>query len=159
MTTWTYAPAPESATLANLRPAYRPFVDGTFVDGGGEPLKTLNPATEEALAEVGTAFDTGVAPPARLAESAANAGPIDVRQRFWFNPNLDDRRFFLAGLAGMLLTNLCLSVSCLALVGERVGEIVERLTPLIKACAEIVIDHADDRARARGGPRRGSPSR
>ncbi|GAA1327095.1 aldehyde dehydrogenase family protein [Pseudonocardia xinjiangensis] len=52
---WTYAPAPESAALANLQPAYRPFLDGQFVDGGGEPLKTTNPATEEVLAEVGTA--------------------------------------------------------------------------------------------------------
>ena len=52
---WTYAPARESAALANLRPSYRPFVDGEFVDGGGEPLKTVNPATEKVLAEVGTA--------------------------------------------------------------------------------------------------------
>ncbi len=36
MTSWTYAPAPESAALANLRPAYRPFIGGKFVDGGGE---------------------------------------------------------------------------------------------------------------------------
>ncbi|MGE0296235.1 aldehyde dehydrogenase family protein [Pseudonocardia sp.] len=55
MSEWTYAPAPESSALANLRPSYRPFVDGEFVDGGGEPLKTVNPATEEVLAEVGTA--------------------------------------------------------------------------------------------------------
>src|SRR5207249_1524282 len=46
-------------------------------------------------------------------------GAIDVRQRFWFNPTLDDHRFFLTALAGMLLTNLCLSVTSLALVGER----------------------------------------
>jgi aldehyde dehydrogenase (NAD+) len=52
---WTYAPAPESASLANLKLTYRPFIGGEFVDGGGEPLKTLNPATEEVLAEVGTA--------------------------------------------------------------------------------------------------------
>ncbi len=55
MTAWTYAPAPESAALANLQPTYRPFIDGQFVDGEGKPLKTLNPATEEVLAEVGTA--------------------------------------------------------------------------------------------------------
>ncbi|WP_300016701.1 aldehyde dehydrogenase family protein [Pseudonocardia sp.] len=55
MTTWEYAPAPESAALANVSPTYRPFVDGRFVDGGGEALKTVNPATEEVLAEVGTA--------------------------------------------------------------------------------------------------------
>jgi aldehyde dehydrogenase (NAD+) len=57
---WTYAPAPESAALANLQPAYRPFLDGQFVDGGGEPLKTTNPATEEVLAEVGTASPADV---------------------------------------------------------------------------------------------------
>jgi aldehyde dehydrogenase (NAD+) len=52
---WEYAPAPESAALANLKAAYRPFVDGQFIDGAGEALKTVNPATEEVLAEVGTA--------------------------------------------------------------------------------------------------------
>ncbi|MCX6464987.1 MAG: aldehyde dehydrogenase family protein, partial [Pseudonocardiales bacterium] len=57
---WTYAPAPESAALANLQPTYRPFVDGAFVDGGGEALKTVNPATEEVLAEVGTASEADV---------------------------------------------------------------------------------------------------
>ncbi|ONF65536.1 aldehyde dehydrogenase family protein [Amycolatopsis keratiniphila] len=50
-----YAPAPESRDLANLKSHYRPFVNGEFVDGSGEPLKTINPATEEVLAEVGTA--------------------------------------------------------------------------------------------------------
>ena len=40
--TWTYGAAPESAALANLQPAYRPFVDGEFVDGSG-PMKTRQP--------------------------------------------------------------------------------------------------------------------
>jgi ABC-2 type transport system permease protein len=46
-------------------------------------------------------------------------GAFDLRGRFWFNPTLVDRKFFLATLAGMLLTNLCLSISSLGLVGER----------------------------------------
>jgi aldehyde dehydrogenase (NAD+) len=53
--TWDYAPAPESRAIANLKPNYQMFVDGQFVDGGGEPLKTINPGTEEVLAEVATA--------------------------------------------------------------------------------------------------------
>ena len=57
--TWTYAPAPESAALANLQPAYRPFIDGAFVDGTGS-MKTVNPATEEVLAEVSTASKADV---------------------------------------------------------------------------------------------------
>ncbi|MEV1120539.1 aldehyde dehydrogenase family protein [Actinosynnema sp. NPDC049800] len=52
---WEYAPAPESRDIANLKPNYRMFVDGQFVEGSGEPLKTVNPGTEEVLAEVSTA--------------------------------------------------------------------------------------------------------
>jgi aldehyde dehydrogenase (NAD+) len=57
---WEYAPAPESRDIANLKPNYRMFVDGKFVEGTGEPLKTINPATEEVLAEVSTASASDV---------------------------------------------------------------------------------------------------
>jgi len=57
---WEYAPAPESREIANLRPNYRMFLDGEFVEGAGEPLKTVNPATEEVLAEVSTAAPSDV---------------------------------------------------------------------------------------------------
>jgi aldehyde dehydrogenase (NAD+) len=58
--TWEYAPASESRDIANLKADYRMFVDGQFVEGGGEPLKTINPATEEVLAEVSTAAPSDV---------------------------------------------------------------------------------------------------
>jgi aldehyde dehydrogenase (NAD+) len=57
---WEYAPAPESRDIANLKPSYKMFVDGKFVEGAGEPLKTINPATEEVLAEVSTASQSDV---------------------------------------------------------------------------------------------------
>ncbi|MEU4767944.1 aldehyde dehydrogenase family protein [Actinosynnema sp. NPDC023794] len=57
---WEYAPAPESRDIANLKPTYRMFVDGQFVEGAGEPLKTVNPGTEEVLAEVSTAAPADV---------------------------------------------------------------------------------------------------
>jgi aldehyde dehydrogenase (NAD+) len=57
---WEYAPAPESRDIANLKPAYKMFVDGKFVEGSGEPLKTVNPGTEEVLAEVSTASPSDV---------------------------------------------------------------------------------------------------
>jgi len=60
MAIWEYAPAPESRDLANLKPHYQPFIGGEFVDGHGEPLKTINPATGEILAEVGTADSSDV---------------------------------------------------------------------------------------------------
>jgi aldehyde dehydrogenase (NAD+) len=88
MPDWTYAPAPESAALANVKPAYRPFVDGEFVDGGGEPLKTLNPATEEVLAEVGTAsqedVDRAVAAARRAYEQVWGPMPGAERAKYLF---------------------------------------------------------------------------
>ncbi|MFE5571627.1 aldehyde dehydrogenase family protein [Amycolatopsis japonica] len=65
-----YAPAPESRDLANLKSHYRPFVNGEFVDGSGEPLKTINPATEEVLAEVGTASVSDVDTAVKAARKA-----------------------------------------------------------------------------------------
>ncbi|MBV9847413.1 MAG: aldehyde dehydrogenase family protein [Kutzneria sp.] len=67
---WEYAPAPESRDIANLKPAYRMFVDGKFVDGTGEPLKTINPATEEVLAEVATASKADIDTAVRAARRA-----------------------------------------------------------------------------------------
>ena len=88
MPTWDYAPAPESAALANLRPSYRPFVDGRFVDGGGEALKTVNPATEEVLAEVGTAstedVDRAVAAARRAYEKTWGPMPGAERAKYLF---------------------------------------------------------------------------
>ncbi|WP_086847804.1 aldehyde dehydrogenase family protein [Amycolatopsis kentuckyensis] len=60
MPVFEYAPAPETRAIANLKDSYKPFVNGEFVDGSGEPLKTINPATEEVLAEVGTASKSDV---------------------------------------------------------------------------------------------------
>ncbi|MDA3625815.1 aldehyde dehydrogenase family protein [Saccharopolyspora sp. WRP15-2] len=69
-TPWEYAPAPESRDIANLKPSYRMFVDGEFVDGGGEPLKSINPATEEVLAEVAGADQSDVDKAVRAARRA-----------------------------------------------------------------------------------------
>jgi aldehyde dehydrogenase (NAD+) len=50
-----YAPAPESPDAARLRPAYQIFIDGTFRDGRGESVKSLNPADATPLAEISEA--------------------------------------------------------------------------------------------------------
>ena len=51
----TYAPAPESAAIAAIKPRYQMFVDGAFVDGAGDDLTSLNPATRQPLTTVSTA--------------------------------------------------------------------------------------------------------
>jgi aldehyde dehydrogenase (NAD+) len=55
-TDWDYAPAPESRDIVTLAPEYGLFLNGEFVPAaGGELFATVNPATEEPLAQVAEA--------------------------------------------------------------------------------------------------------
>src|ERR1700677_4161693 len=56
-----YDPAPESASVARLRPGYGLFIDGEFTDPvHHESFVTLNPATEEPLANIALASSDDV---------------------------------------------------------------------------------------------------
>jgi aldehyde dehydrogenase (NAD+) len=54
MSIFEYAPAPESTAIVDIRPSYGLFIGGEFVDAAGDSgrFKTVNPATEEPLAEI-----------------------------------------------------------------------------------------------------------
>jgi aldehyde dehydrogenase (NAD+) len=72
--TWDYAPAPESADHVRLRDSYGLFIGGAFVDprdGGRVP--SINPATEEPLAEVAFAGEADVAAAVEAARAAQPA--------------------------------------------------------------------------------------
>ncbi|MFC5159009.1 aldehyde dehydrogenase family protein [Nonomuraea angiospora] len=70
MAIFEYAPAPESRDLVDIKASYGLFIDGEFVDGSGAPFKTVNPATEETLAEVATASADDVDRAVRAARKA-----------------------------------------------------------------------------------------
>lgn len=95
------------------------------------------------VAQVARSFDaSGRAVAARRADRpavAAREGPVVARPRFWFNPALRDREFFLAALVGMLLTNLCFSASSLGLVAERESGTYEGTLSLPTTPLEIVL--------------------
>ncbi|MEU8655767.1 aldehyde dehydrogenase family protein [Actinoplanes philippinensis] len=83
-----YAPAPESRSVVDIASSYGLFIDGSF-DGGkdGDVFKTINPATEEVLAEVATAgpedVDRAVAA-ARRAFGSWSALPGAERAKYLF---------------------------------------------------------------------------
>ena len=80
--------------------------------------------------------DTG----AQAAGHARDAAPVvALRQRFWFNPTLADSDFLLASLAGMLLTNFCLSIASMGLVAEREEGTYEQTLALPVSVIEIVL--------------------
>lgn len=50
---WGYAPAPEGQDILDLKPSYGHFINGEFCQAqSGETFGTINPATEEIIAEV-----------------------------------------------------------------------------------------------------------
>jgi aldehyde dehydrogenase (NAD+) len=59
MPIFEYAPAPESRSVVDLAPSYGLFIDGSFESAKGS-FKTVNPATEEVLAEVADASEEDV---------------------------------------------------------------------------------------------------
>jgi aldehyde dehydrogenase (NAD+) len=66
-----YAPAPESRAIVDIKPSYGLFIGGEFVeptDGG--MMKSVNPASEEVLAEVAEAGPNDVDRAVRAARSA-----------------------------------------------------------------------------------------
>ena len=67
-----YAPAPESTAVVGLREQYGLFIGGSFVSPrGGSWFKTVNPASEEVLAEVAEAGEDDVDRAVRAARDAA----------------------------------------------------------------------------------------
>ena len=61
MPTFEYAPAPESRAILDIASSYGLFINGEFTDAtSGASLKTINPATEEVLADVAVAGATDV---------------------------------------------------------------------------------------------------
>ncbi len=58
---WEYAPAPESREIVSIAPGYGLFINGEFTPAAdGKHFTTLNPATEEPLAEVAEAGERDV---------------------------------------------------------------------------------------------------
>ncbi|WP_326562536.1 aldehyde dehydrogenase family protein [Micromonospora sp. NBC_01796] len=84
MAVFEYAPAPESRSVVDLRPSYGLFIDGKFVDPtDGSSFKSVNPATEEVLAEVAEAGPGDVDRAVRAARKAYKKvwGPMSGRDR------------------------------------------------------------------------------
>jgi aldehyde dehydrogenase (NAD+) len=78
-----YAPAPESRSVVDIRSSYGLFINGEFVDGRGESFKSVNPATEEALADIAAAAAQDVDAAVQAARHAFDTvwGPMPGRER------------------------------------------------------------------------------
>ncbi|MDX2167046.1 MAG: ABC transporter permease [Deltaproteobacteria bacterium] len=116
-------PADFRRDMARERPQVQVLLDGT------DPLTAAR--VGGYISQVGASFRGDREPPPKQ--------PPLVRGRFLFNPTLKDSTFFLSALAGMLLTNLCLSVTTLGIVGERESGTYEHMLSTPTTSLEIVL--------------------
>ncbi|HUL99556.1 MAG TPA: ABC transporter permease [Mycobacterium sp.] len=103
---------------------------------GSDPLSAARVGSY--IGQVAGSFEPR-ARPRSGSPSPAAPGLIDTRQHFRFNATLRDRNFFLAGLAGMLLTNLCFSATSGGLVAEREAGMFEQMLALPTTPLEVVL--------------------
>ena len=94
MPTFEYAPAPESRAVVDVDSTYGLFINGDWVDGRGTAFKTVNPATEEVLADIHEASPDDV----DLAVKAART----AYTRVWSRMSGADRGKYLFRIARIL---------------------------------------------------------
>ncbi len=93
--TFEYAPAPESRSVVDIASSYGLFINGEFVDAhDGTTFKTVNPATEEVLADVSEAGAADV----DRAVAAARAAYVNV----WGPMSGRDRAKYLFRIARLI---------------------------------------------------------
>ena len=81
---WSYAPAPEAHNYIKIRPRYQLFINGKFVaPRSGKYFESINPATEEKLAEIAEANARDVDLAVKSARRAYNKvwGKMSGRER------------------------------------------------------------------------------
>ena len=94
MPTFEYAPAPESRAVVDVDSTYGLFINGDWVDGRGTAFKTVNPATEEVLADIHEASPDDV----DLAVKAART----AYTRVWSRMSGADRGKYLYRIARII---------------------------------------------------------
>ena len=93
--TFEYAPAPESRAIVSIAPSYGLFINGEFVDPTSvTTFKTVNPATEEVLAEISEANQSDV--------NAAVNSARRAYDRVWSVMSGRDRAKYLFRIARLL---------------------------------------------------------
>ncbi len=83
-----YAPAPESRAIVDIKPSYGLFIGGEFVEATGGSFKSVNPASGEALAEIGEAsaedVDRAVAAARKAYDKVWSRMPGGERAKYLF---------------------------------------------------------------------------
>jgi ABC-2 type transport system permease protein len=81
-------------------------------------------------------------PPAISSQAFAEAvggARIEIRKRFWYNPTLSDRFYFLSALPAILMTQICIALASIAMVMEKEQGTMEQLLASPVNTLELVL--------------------
>ena len=94
-TSWSYAPAPESKSVATIKTQYDLFINGQWQKpSGNKYFDTINPANEEKLSEVA---DANAADVDRAVKAARNA-----YEKVWKKMPAKERAKYIFRIARMI---------------------------------------------------------
>jgi ABC-2 type transport system permease protein len=95
--------------------------------GGGARVQVLLDGTNSNTASVAQGYAERILADFSRRESGGASLPIDLRDRPWFNPNLESRDYNVPAVVGALLMLICLLLTSLAVVREREIGTLEQL--------------------------------
>lgn len=108
-----------------------------LVTGRPAPLQVLVDGTSANTANVASGYIALIARHASSGWTGGGRGPpatplVAFQPRVWYNPGLEARIWYVPGTAGVIIVNLCLILTALAVVREREEGTLEQLlvTPI-----------------------------
>ncbi len=89
--------------------------------------------------QAATTFSLSHLPTRDRSEQRITAPQVSIEKRYWYNPGLQDRFGLLSAMPANMLTQICLMIAAVSLVGERERGTFEQLLATPLSLAEIMI--------------------
>jgi ABC-2 type transport system permease protein len=89
--------------------------------------------------QAATAFSLTHLPTRDRSEQRITTTRVSIEKRYWYNPGLQDRFGLLSAMPANMLTQICLMIAAVSLVGERERGTFEQLLATPLSLAEIMI--------------------
>ncbi len=89
--------------------------------------------------QAATTFSLSHLPTRDRSEQRITTPQVSIEKRYWYNPGLQDRFGLLSAMPANMLTQICLMIAAVSLVGERERGTFEQLLATPLSLAEIMI--------------------
>jgi ABC-2 type transport system permease protein len=91
------------------------------------------------IGQTASTFSLNQLPARDRSEQRITVAQVSIEKRYWYNPGLQDRFGLLSAMPANMLTQICLMIAAIALVGERERGTFEQLLATPLTLAEIMI--------------------